>query len=416
VLAVWLLAHPASIPTDDAFFFVKGVEHFSVLEFRPHFPGYPGFIALGKLGVFLGGEAQQAVFFLSALSVLSLPPLAAWAAKSNGASQLGALLIFAVTLTQPFLPLVGLSMMSDGTGIAFLLAAFAFWGLGRNGWGGVMAGMALACRPSFLVPVVLAVGAVWFLQKDRQGKLMIGFLGTLGVFFGVVVTLEGVSYFLEGVRFVEGHFMTWGNTALAEDIQRGGWLDSFTREPIAFGCFVALSIISVWSGVRRLEYTPLALAAIGSLLWTLLAQNPENLRHVLLPAVLLSLLMVIQVTKKEAFSLATLILVQASILIPVVLTPVKTSPMEEVIDVLQNYPAGLVISNRGVAYLRSSLNQHRISDAFYKQSTIHLADEFVDGSVWRLIASPGSPKHSSIKAQSFGGRVPGEMSLWLLAQ
>ena len=42
----WLLAFPVALDSDDALNFAHGVVRFSVLEFSPHFPGYPAFIWL----------------------------------------------------------------------------------------------------------------------------------------------------------------------------------------------------------------------------------------------------------------------------------------------------------------------------------------------------------------------------------
>ena len=45
----WLLAFPVALDSDDALNFAHGVTRFSVLEFSPHFPGYPAFIWLARL-------------------------------------------------------------------------------------------------------------------------------------------------------------------------------------------------------------------------------------------------------------------------------------------------------------------------------------------------------------------------------
>ena len=46
---LWLFQYPLVVSSDDALFFSRGVDRFSVIEFSPHFPGYPAFIALASL-------------------------------------------------------------------------------------------------------------------------------------------------------------------------------------------------------------------------------------------------------------------------------------------------------------------------------------------------------------------------------
>src|SRR5262249_50298943 len=53
---------------EDSVLFSRGVARFSVAETRPHWPGYPVYIAMGKLGAALLGDPVWALHLLSALS------------------------------------------------------------------------------------------------------------------------------------------------------------------------------------------------------------------------------------------------------------------------------------------------------------------------------------------------------------
>ncbi|OKB21675.1 hypothetical protein ASJ31_02640, partial [Aeromonas salmonicida subsp. salmonicida] len=57
----WLFAFPIALDSDDALNFAHGVTRFSVLEFSPHFPGYPAFIWLARLINLLVDDPARAV-------------------------------------------------------------------------------------------------------------------------------------------------------------------------------------------------------------------------------------------------------------------------------------------------------------------------------------------------------------------
>ena len=63
----WLFAFPVALDSDDALNFAHGVTRFSVLEFAPHFPGYPAFIWLARLLNLLTQNPASAVQWASLL-------------------------------------------------------------------------------------------------------------------------------------------------------------------------------------------------------------------------------------------------------------------------------------------------------------------------------------------------------------
>ncbi|EEA96684.1 hypothetical protein [Pseudovibrio sp. JE062] len=415
VLSIWLLRHPPSIPTDDAFFFVNGTIRFSVLEFRPHFPGYPGFIALSKLLYFAGLTAKQAVFYLTLLSALSLPPLSAWVARAHGATPAGTLLAFAGVLTLPFLPLVSLSMMSDATGIAFFLAALASMGRGHHGFAGACAGMALACRPSFLVPIGLSLFTEWCLKKEVRVILFLTTTGVLFLFFGAVVLLEGESYFLEALRFTEGHFTVWGNTSFEQATKRDTWFDAATREPLAFITLSLLICTAAYTIFRKPHLSPLTIATLSALLWTGFAQNPENLRHVLLPSVLLVVWLASLQVRYVNYVLFINVLFQLSLWPNYFGQVPRLSPLEASKNFLMKADTGELTTNHGVDFLRSHLMHFRISDAYYRYSSEYQKHKQDVCHVFMLstqVAGVGQLNGGA----SFIGRVAGEKEMNLSKQ
>ena len=73
----WLFTFPVALDSDDALNFAHGVTRFSVLEFSPHFPGYPAFIWLARLINLAVDEPARAVQWASLLGSSLLAPLAA---------------------------------------------------------------------------------------------------------------------------------------------------------------------------------------------------------------------------------------------------------------------------------------------------------------------------------------------------
>ncbi len=73
----WLLTFPVALDSDDALNFAHGVVRFSVLEFSPHFPGYPAFIWLARLINLAVDDPARAVQWASLLGSSLLAPLAA---------------------------------------------------------------------------------------------------------------------------------------------------------------------------------------------------------------------------------------------------------------------------------------------------------------------------------------------------
>jgi len=76
----WLLTFPVALDSDDALNFAHGVVRFSVLEFSPHFPGYPAFIWLARLINLAVDDPAAAVQWASLLGTALIAPLAAWLA------------------------------------------------------------------------------------------------------------------------------------------------------------------------------------------------------------------------------------------------------------------------------------------------------------------------------------------------
>ncbi len=114
----WLLTFPVALDSDDALNFAHGVVRFSVLEFSPHFPGYPAFIWLARLINLAVDDPARAVQWASLLGSSLLAPLAALLAVRLWQRPSLLAPIWLLVLALPLTPSLALSGLSDGPALA----------------------------------------------------------------------------------------------------------------------------------------------------------------------------------------------------------------------------------------------------------------------------------------------------------
>ncbi len=403
-LAGWMVAQPPGLGNDDALYFSHGLIRFSVLEFSPHFPGYPGLMLLGRLLLPLtGGDAQQALSWMCLAAALAIPWMTAWAA--SGEWRLAA---FLLGLTQPLLPALGLSLLSDGPGALFLLLFFPLYLRGAMGRAGLALALAACCRPSLAVLILAALAAGWWRGRGQgRGRLVWCFALPCLLAFGWVLAWEGWSYVDEGLRFVQGHTGQWGHTALGTGDGGGlrGWGGLLWSYP-ALWVVVAAPIWAVW----RLGWDhPVALTVSAGLVWTGVMQNPDNPRHLAPMLVLGAMAAVLPGVGRGRFILVPVVLAaQSWLLVQTVDWRLRPPPLSQAVDWLAAQPAGLVVTNHGVAVMRERLVHHRIADAHYGAQA-SFAAATARSTVWRVMGreQPGAQA-------AFPPRFLGEQGLWIM--
>ncbi|WP_417840424.1 hypothetical protein [Terasakiella sp.] len=395
-MAVWLFSFAPSLSNDDAYFFLRGIERFSILEFRPHFPGYPGFILLGKALYGLGLSPLSALSFLSLSMALAIPVLCLLCVEKNR------LAVFLCALSMPLLPYLGLSLMSDGAGIAFFLATLWQYRKGNFTISGLLLGGALACRPSFVIFAAIFIIAA--IVKDKKAALpfvlacaILCLLFLLGL-----LAIEQMPLVWEGWRFIEGHFLLWGNTTLGTN--KLSWFDSFSRIPGGVAYFSALSLglaFSLYSHRKSI----LPFIVIFGWGWIFLFQNPENLRHLALPLIL-SLIFIAKTDHLiNKIALYSLIALQVFISNQMNIHSPRLSPLELTRQHLLNESADKVITHHGVHYLHDRLPNSRVFDKYYPYQ--------VDFPLWDVSTTAPSSL-SEIKV--FPARMMGEQSYYIHKQ
>jgi hypothetical protein len=399
IYCLWLFSFPPSINHDDAFHFLQGVERFSILEFRPHFPGYPGYMALAKVIYFFGISPMNALFILSNVAALCIPILSVFVVSTHR------LAVFLFALSFPLLPLLGLSLLSDGIGIAFFLASLVQFRKGNLALSGSLMGLVLACRPSFILPVA-CIGLCVLLQhaKGWQGFVISGAI-TCTLFFGSLFLIEGTPLIWEGLRFIEGHFLVWGNTALSDTAQQRSWVHSLSQIQGAQSYAVLMTFALLYATYKAIKHNMwkdlLFITCCATWGWTLLFQNPENLRHLALPLLLSGLLIAHLDFPRTKEILICLCLMQVVILLPYLKT-VQEAPLQQVKTYLENQDIHQVLSQQGIFYLRKELPSFHIYDAFYDQ---HIKNDY-----WRLTTTPKTNETTI----TFPARILGEKSFSLI--
>ncbi len=290
----WLLTFPVALDSDDALNFAHGVVRFSVLEFSPHFPGYPAFIWLARLINLAVDEPARAVQWASLLGSSLLAPLAAFLAARLWQRPSLLAPVWLLVLALPLTPTLALSGLSDGPALAAWLAALLALLHRKAALAGLLLGLMLALRPSYFV---LALLPLWLGMAQKGARvrfvLPIALVGLACLLF--VWQADGWAYFAEGRRFTDGHFTLWGNTAAAHGDRLLSWARTLNDQltplwPLLMG---ALLILPLWQRSKDHNATPSVLWTLywlALLLWTLFGQNPDNPRH-LAPITLLGIVL-----------------------------------------------------------------------------------------------------------------------------
>lgn len=360
----WLLAFPVALDSDDALNFAHGVTRFSVLEFSPHFPGYPAFIWLARLINLLVDDPARAVQWASLLGSSLLAPLAALLAVRLWQRPSLLAPVWLLVLALPLTPTLALSGLSDGPALAAWLGALLALQHRKIALAGLLLGLMLALRPSYFV---LALLPLWLglAQKGTRVRfvLPIALVGLTSLLF--VWQADGWAYFSEGRRFTDGHFTLWGNTAAAHGDRLLSWVRTFNAQltplwPLAVG---ALLVLPSWprSKDQAAALSPLwTLYWLALLLWTLFGQNPDNPRH-LAPITLLGIVLLAGWLPRCGDVLTTL---AALLLLCVTLTPPALPAMVQAARVAEKACPALV-TQWGVRLLRET-TPLAVTDGWYR--------------------------------------------------
>jgi hypothetical protein len=312
VVLLRLATAPTFIESRDGIFFVRGVQHYSVLELRPQWPGYPVYIWLGNLfQLVLNNDPTQALHILSivasSLCILPISALAAgWCRSNSGSTSRVQIAGFAAGLIWALLPLSwlgGSEIFSDP--LALLLGLVMLWLCwqaisiqeGKQSAGlylviaGLLGGFMLGVRLSYVTLLLPLLYATWLTRKNKvklKGNLTLPILPLVVLvsialpiilWLGWQIKAEGTHFFEAANTHLEGHYEQWGGSVTTDHnlLSRpfrffetnlvyglGGWLPStpLVRLPATIGLTALLLL-----GCYRLIKSPKPTALILALLW-----------------------------------------------------------------------------------------------------------------------------------------------------
>ncbi len=360
----WLLTFPVALDSDDALNFAHGVVRFSVLEFSPHFPGYPAFIWLARLINLAVDDPARAVQWASLLGSSLLAPLAASLAVRLWQRPSLLAPVWLLVLALPLTPTLALSGLSDGPALAACLGTLLALQQRKIALAGLLLGLMLALRPSYFVLTLLPLWLGMAQQGNRvRFVLPIALVGLACLLF--VWQADGWAYFAEGRRFTDGHFTLWGNTAAAHGDRLLSWANTFNDQltplwPLLMG---ALLVLPLWQRSKDHNPAPSVLWPLYwlvLLLWTLVGQNPDNPRH-LAPITLLGLVLLAGWLPRRGVGLVAL---AGLLLLAVTFTPPRPSAMVQAARVAEkNCPA--LVTQWGVRLLRETTTLP-VTDGWYR--------------------------------------------------
>ncbi|HET9704712.1 MAG TPA: DUF2723 domain-containing protein [Vicinamibacterales bacterium] len=293
--AVFALAHIPFLATSlediDSVNFALGVRDFDVAAHRPHPPGYPVYIALGKAAAAIAGvgtDAQASAIEAKALAALSLVGgiaaigLLYLVFSSLTRSDVEAIAATAITATCPLLWYLAVRPMSDLPGLAFALASqsclLLAWRRQQPGAdgdrrlppaimaasgrmiviGALLAGLAIGVR-SQTMWLTLPVLALVLL--DRVGRGVAGALLGAGVTFAIGGLVWGIPL-LAASGGLDAYLAALGTQA-GEDFTSGEML--YTAPTARAAAFALLrTFVDPWDSTA-LAVVVLVLAGAGKI-------------------------------------------------------------------------------------------------------------------------------------------------------
>jgi hypothetical protein len=264
--ALRLWAAPRVLVDGDGVDFALALSHFDPLRHQPHFPIYPVFIAVARLFAWL--PAPLALAVPGALGGALMVAATGWLFLRRGAVT-AAWISSALLAVTPALVTVGGQAGSDGLGLGLAIAGGCVL-VERAGLGGLLLGLALGARPSYL-PLI---APLFVLTRDRR-HAVVGLTGGVAVWLVPLVAAVGPhDLWMLATTHTARHLDRF---ATSDGISARGATLAFTLLHAAWPALLVL----VAALVRRRSSSALAILALAVpyVLWVWLAQNTDHARH-----------------------------------------------------------------------------------------------------------------------------------------
>lgn len=325
--------HGVALEGVDSVHFAWALQDYDLVHYRPHFPGYPVYLAIAWLLLPLGGDPARALTLTGCLfGSLTLLPLYILSRRlyDDAVATLTAVLY----IVNPFLWLEALKAYSDSSGLFFLMtsAALGYAVLARHReeppqagvrsrqslrplyWGSVVFGVMLGTRLAYL-PFVCTWGLLvyqlcrWRLDRLPLSTALHGMILGIGVWLVPLLLKAGLPELVLAAKLnTMGTVYQYGDTLVTSHDYLGRAIQLYIWNVLVNGlgfwwpdapllrllptCLGAMALVAYWrSTPRSLERRMFIAWLVPYGVWLYIAQNPNNPRHVLplLPALLIGI-------------------------------------------------------------------------------------------------------------------------------
>ncbi|GGX66170.1 hypothetical protein [Saccharospirillum salsuginis] len=364
IVAFALAVHyPARPATDDALRFIAALEHFSLVAQQPHFPGYPGLVWLADWLHGMGLEGFAAFRTLSlAGHALTAVLATALVHRATGRESVAWATGFLV-LSQPLGIHTALSGLSDAPGNACLVAALYACVRRRYRAAAWLIGFGVIVRPGLGLIWLYLAAQTWLSSEGRRAAIVAGVVALPLFGLAFMWSRDGMALLGTSLTFLRGHFLIWGSP-WGDMGERLGWFTSLSRfgwEGALLGILVVSPFVfhPPWRAERHIR--PIGVAWCLVSVWTLLAQNPENLRH-LLPPLTLSM---IWIGVHAPLTTQALTLVRITFTLVTVSTAPRLPAVVQAAEALSEKPSGVLINRHQSRLLQRTLPSWHHVDPYY---------------------------------------------------
>ena len=389
--ALFIFNYPASYYNDDSLFFVRGIESFSVIDFAPHFPGYPFIVLAGKcLNLFIN-DAKYSLFILTASCSIILPSMLFFYTEKI-LDEKRAFIIFLISISSPYLMNFSLAMLSDSVGFVFLFIGLYYLEDKKYKLSGFFLTISLFSRPSYFIFFLIGLLYISFYKKESLRPVLGSFLLATTFFMIYIFINNGSLYLYEGERFIQGHFSLWGvgqNSTLS-------WYENiFSLVNLPY----VLLAVSFFKKSKNLAL--MKMFFIFYLLWILFAQNADSLRH-LIPLIFIANILIVNSFYRFKALLPVILLFN---IIYHFNYDAKYSPIDQMRSELEDKKR-VILSNRSIEILRESTKKP-VVDNFYKDTSNYLMSNKKTYFITTL-----KPKNGLYRL--YNGRFIGEHTFYLI--
>ncbi|WP_321779563.1 glycosyltransferase family 39 protein [Sulfurimonas sp.] len=392
---LFIFSYPPSYFNDDSLFLANGILNFSIIDFSPQFPGYPSVIILGKTLNYFIDNHKYSLFILSAGAGILLPLMLFLYVKAIKNEKV-AFFTFLLSISSVYLLNISLSMLSESVGLFFFFLSLYLLEIKKHNLSGVFLAIAFFARPSYFVLYLAGLVYLYFYKKDSIKDVLIPFIFTTILFLIFIYLSNGMLYFYEAKRFIIGHFSIWGTGQHSEI----SWLSRiFIIENLPF--IFLIFFFKTFFLKHKEEYLLLYILFLSYLLWILLAQNPDNIRH-LVPLIFIATIFLATLLKNQKILLSLLICFNLAYTLS---SKAKLSPIEQIISKIKTTDR-IIFSNRSINILKNNLNT-TVFDNYYVDSSTY----YKEHSKYYEITSK---KPTKVMYKTFKGRFLGEDNYYLI--